>query len=263
VEAARKSSAGAACPICLRQSSLTDEDITPTWARKHLIRSYGPFPGAQAPRRHKFRICMQCNGQLGRRFEEPVAPILKHAIDGIKLRLSMADQRAIGSWVVKTTMLTCLADSTPQEWGHGIAREIVQGMLKTGVPPINSSVRLGIINDSSADAGPARYIGNLLPVGRMPEFAFFSLTSMGHLVWEAVIGVAPNVERFARWTDGRTDRMIRVWPAREIETAWPPPKALHYGQILAMRDAFVAARLDVPGLADPRRRTWDGPVSEP
>jgi len=47
--------------------------------------------------------------------------------------------------------------------------------------------------------------------------------------------------------------MIRVWPPRGHEAEWPPPDALNYNQILAMRDLFVDARLQVPGLADPRR----------
>ncbi|HEV3359224.1 MAG TPA: hypothetical protein VG247_20670 [Pseudonocardiaceae bacterium] len=224
--------------------------------RKHIIANYIQPDVIQMPPRHKYRICRKCNGVLGAAFENSASGLIKRLIDAESFSLDPREQLLVGRWIAKTVLLTCLADSKPENWGYEIARKKVLEMMASGVPPVNTSVRLARMEMGGDDRViPDNYTGNLLPA-KMPDYAFFGINVVGNLCFELVTGIV-GFERYVRWIDRRTLRFIRIWPTRNEEINWPPPKTLHMKQVDQMRQEFMKARINVGELADPRRRTWD------
>jgi hypothetical protein len=149
-----------------------------------------------------------------------------------------------------------LGDSKPENWGHDLARKKILEMMSSGIPPINTSVRLARMEMSDADQDiPDNYTGNLLPA-KMPQFAFFGVSIIGNLCFEVIAGVV-GLERYLRWVDNRNLRFVRVWPTRDYVVDWPPSKTLFMKQVDQMRQAFMSARNMAVKPLDPRRRTWD------
>lgn len=247
------------CKLCLGPGPLTDEDITPTWVRKHVKSNYIEAERTQLPPRHKMRICRTCNGNLGAMFDNRSAHLIRRLIDGETLTLDTVEQSQVAGWAAKFVMMTCFGDSRPGDWGHDLARKIIVGMMTDGEPPINTSIRVGKFDfqNKNDDNAPKNYAGNLLPTTRMPRYAFFGLSTLVNLCIEAVI-CSEDIDRYIRWTDERNLRFVRIWPTKPRAVSWPPARDLHTHQIEEMRHLFVNAQNPTVHIPPARRRRWDG-----
>jgi hypothetical protein len=100
------------CPLCAGAGPLTKEDLVPSWIRRDVLRRYRPAP-ADIPPRFVLRICATCNSNLGRKFEDPAAPILKKLIAGDPLSLDLSEQHIVARWIAKTTLIGLLKTMAP------------------------------------------------------------------------------------------------------------------------------------------------------
>ena len=252
------SRAPARCPICRGASPLTDEDIAPQWARRHLIELLGVEP-RKAPPRIKVRICRACNGRLGRLFEQNASALLRPVFEGRQIRWDMNQQVAVGAWVTKTALLGCLAGALhPEATGpltsHSLeaARRSIIDMMCTKLPPVQTAVFLGRLGHPSEAHSDA--VGPLLPEQGLPPFSLFSCSTMGGLVWEMVLGTDENVLPYVSWADRERVALKRVWPPVSGSFDWPPDVPLTASALTVIRQGYLAAAK--PGVPAPWRRTW-------
>lgn len=249
----------ARCPLCSRPGPLTDEDLVPTWARRYLIQSFGPFPGGKAPRRVKMRICATCNGRLGRRFEAPAAHLLKPMVGGEPITLSTQEQSRVGSWAIKTSLMLAFSGLTQSSWGYELARHLINQTIAEGHPPKYASVRLGHQSITTSPPNDPPKLPELVPVRQMPRSAFFGVCTVGHLAWIMVVGGTEDILQYASWCETDERYLQRVWPPRREAVAWPPPGSLNEEVMSDIRKAFVKSRPPRANYSEPMHRVWEGP----
>lgn len=114
---------GVKCVLCLvRESSPSSEHVFPKWFLRLFPADAGPYlwyvngePVRKrdgAPRKTtsispvKLPACIDCNGELDRRFEKPaVKPVRSLAKTDFRLALRPSDAQAVALWLLKTSLL--------------------------------------------------------------------------------------------------------------------------------------------------------------
>ena len=244
--------APAMCPVCLRQRRLTDEDIVPTWARKHLLRQTSFGSRDQVLRRIKVRICGPCNARLGTQFENRASVVVKPMLDKQSVTLRSRDQRDLAVWIVKTCMLVHVADRGSDSRQGERARRVLAQLLDSGLPPAQTLIRIFGI-DMRAEASSPGVVVDLDFVA--PPTVFFSVSTLGPLGWEMAIGpTGPILEYQSREPPVR--HLVRIWPPASGGVAWPA-SVVTSREIMALRSAYV--RSTRPGMPSPVEHHWRGP----
>jgi hypothetical protein len=231
---AQHSEAPRKCPLCLVNRADTREDVLPKWARRRL-RKLGTYKGNQLPS-VLLPLCHDCNGTLGKRFENETAPILGPMMDGNSRVLSPSDQELIGSWIVKTLLLGSLAPDVPAlPAQREQIRRMCCEMRDRGTPPHQSFVRLAAFDrDQPVDALGH---GDLNRPGYLPTAIARATQFMGHVAWEVVIAPPTELERFVASCPD-SDALTRIWPPQLTTINWPSRTKLVLRDILTLRIAW-------------------------
>lgn len=206
----------------------------PKWARKR-IRKLGIYKGGQVPS-ILLPLCGDCNGTLGKRYENEVAPILGPMTDGEGRALSPSDQEIIGAWIIKTMLLGALDPAVPASPGQREQiRRLACEMRDRRTPPHQSFVRLGSFDPSKPIDADGH--AELHRRGYLPTTLARAANFMGHLAWEVVIGPPRELELFvASCRDN--DSLVRIWPPQLTSVQWPPPVKLVYRDVLTLKLAW-------------------------
>lgn len=235
-----------ACPICAERRELNDEDVLPQWVRrgwKALVEQ--AFPGLvwQVPS-FKFRICTVCNSQMGELFEEQAAPILKPMMAGHVVLLTPRQQGLVGAWITRTnlalslrrqTMAASLSGTPPNEI-HEATRAALHAMILTGIPPLRTSVRIGLLDFRGAKDEVTPAEKRFQPSPPFPKAILWGSSGFAYLIFDYIVGEPDGVAVLEdRITD--EDWLIRVWPPQVEEILWPPPNIFLRGD----RDALAQA----------------------
>jgi hypothetical protein len=226
------------CPLCLTNPANTREDVLPQWARKR-IRKLGVYKGNQVPS-VLLPLCGDCNSAFGRRYENETAPILGPMIDGESRRLSPSDQEVIARWIIKTLLVGALDPAMPAPPAQREQiRRLCCEMRDHGRPPHQSFVRLAAFDP----AQPVNANGHddLHRTGYLPTLLVRATQHMGHVAWEAAIGVPRELERFVASCQDN-ESLVRIWPPQLVAVQWPPPVKLVYRDILSLRLAWNERR---------------------
>lgn len=250
-----KKTPGTVCRLCARPGYITSEDIVPTWLRKHIIRTYGPFPDGRAPRRIKTRICRSCNGGLGRLFENSAPRLIRPLVDGEDVNLTPDQQSFLGGWITKTSIMGNFAGANPSDWGYDLSRSMLSTMMASGHPPVGTSVRIAYCDPWNNSEGVGGDIRTVLPGEMAPLHDFFAVTTLGFLAWEMVTGLATYIYPYIEQTDRLNSNFVRIWPPRKSVVALSRVNnSIDHGQKAALREAFMRAAL--PGMPGPYVRKW-------
>lgn len=132
----------APCPLCGNYRQLSDEDIVPTWARKHVISLASFGPRDQHPRRVKMRICVECNSTMGRGFEDECSELLKPMLHGSAVTLGRRDQVSISRWIIKTSLLMTITGLEKESLDRKRAVDIIRKLVAERIPPAQALVRI-------------------------------------------------------------------------------------------------------------------------
>jgi hypothetical protein len=243
------------CPICLTRRANTKEDILPQWVREIVLKSFGPGKGRQLPPRIVMPMCDTCNGTLNGRFEIPARPILAPLFRGEIATLTPSQQSLASGWIIKGELLMFFwrAHEHPEHPHAETIRRIVVEMMECGLPPNQTTVRLGRV-DPRENPRPAGTTDGLLPAA-VPQSLMHSVSTTGPVFWEAAVGVEVELGAFiAAAEDGH--HLVRLWPPSVLPIKWPPAKTLTFGQVEAMRTAWKEA--GGPGHA--RRAVAESPL---
>jgi hypothetical protein len=221
------------CPVCLENHADTREDVMPKWVRKR-IRKLGVYVGDRVPS-ILMPMCKQCNRKFGHRYENETAPILGPMMDGESRLLMTVDQEIVGRWIVKTTLLGALNQTTAGSPDSERIRRFCCSMRDHGTPPHQSFVRLGAFDrEQPIDA---QGHGNLHRPGYLPTVHVRGANVSGHVAWQVAIGEPSELERFiASCTDN--DSLKLIWPPQLTPVAWPPPVKLTYRDVLTLKLAW-------------------------
>ncbi len=241
------------CPLCGNYEKLSDEDIVPTWARKHVIR-LGSFGARdQYPRRVKMRICIDCNSTLGRIFERQCSELMKPMLDGSTVTLGPRDQVYISCWVIKTSLLMTITGLKKDSSDRTLAVDMIRKLAIERIPPAQTLVRIfkRDINEEEVGAGH-----NRLTRSKAPPTAFFSISSIGYLGWEMAIGPIGPILEYQSESCGRAGFM-QIWPPQEKEIRWPTTSIVSTEEIDGLREAYLKS--SKPDSAVPVIRRWGGP----
>ncbi|MEP9382942.1 hypothetical protein [Nocardioides sp. KR10-350] len=236
------------CPICGERAQLTFEDVIPTWLRKESLKAWqgdGPLPA-----RVKVRICRGCNESLGRKFESPLAPILKRFVSGAPVVLDGATQVSIGAWIAKTSVLGLLMrEQAGSEIGRTAAVELLRrlmctGALCTGALCFPASVRLFHVSPTDdSDAALRRVVP-----GGVPPYpvGVYAVSTFGRFGYEFFSSTAELIARYAQVTRTHA-RSVTISPVPGDQVVWPPRHMTAQADLLALRSAYSDRR--DPGLA--------------
>lgn len=229
------------CPVCLVNPADTTEDVMPQWVRKR-IRKLGVYVGGQVPS-VLMPMCRTCNEEFGRRYENETAPILGPMMEGEARALSPSDQQIVGSWIIKTALLSALARSAGETGQREQIRRLCCEMRDHGRPPHQSFVRLAAFDHDQpvdADGHP-----DLHRTGYLPTLLVRGTNISAHVAWEVAIGAPRQLERFvASCRDN--DSLIRIWPPQLASVDWPPPVKLVLRDVLTLKAAWNERRWPPP-----------------
>lgn len=229
------------CPICGLPASLTDEDMVPLWLRRTVFDLYPLGPKEQAMPRATLRICHPCNRQLKIVFEDHVSEFAKPMVRGQPILLSPRQQVILGSWAAKTGLIISLSDTRPGHLGREETRELLVNTMSTGLPPVQTSVRIMRI-EKGPDTGERGPIPHLLP-SPPPRVGWFGCFSFGYMALELLMGSPDQLLPFiARTQDD--DWFIRVWPPDipQQRKVWPPPQSLRRSDYRRLKQAWIDAQ---------------------
>jgi hypothetical protein len=242
-----------ACPICGMRRRLSDEDVIPTWARRHvmLLASFGPRE--QHPRRVKMRICTVCNSTLGQIFERRTSELVKPMLHGSTVILNRKDQLHITCWIIKTSLLTTVMGLQQGDPDRVLALAMIRRLMVERLPPVRTLIR--IFTRDIEDEGPAAGSAQQARV-HAPRTAFFSITSIGCVGWEMAIGPDWPVLVYQSETSERPG-YLQIWPPREAEVRWPPSTVVNTQEIHALRAAYLASSTSAG--PKPTILRWGGP----
>ena len=239
----------ARCPLCAGPGPLTKEDLVPSWIRRDVLRRYRLAQG-DIPRRFVLRICATCNGNLGRCFEDPAAPILKKLIAGRSLSLELPEQQVVSRWIAKTTLIGLLKTTSPG-LPHEALTKLLRRVIDQQVPPTGSCIRLfQVVPDNSASSVPEQ----TLTGGELPRpLSVFGVSYFGKFGYEMVCGLEETILAYALRTR-RSSLSVTVWPMSRTPVLWPPATAIRGTDLLALRQAHGSTRDD--GVPSPFDYSW-------
>lgn len=242
-----------ACPICGMRRRLSDEDVIPTWARRHvlLLASFGPRE--QHPRRVKMRICTICNSTLGQIFERRTSELVKPMLHGSTAILNRKDQLHISCWIIKTSLLSTVMGLEQGDPDRALALAMIRRLMAERLPPVQTLIRIFTrdIDDEGLVPGSAEQSRV-----HAPPTAFFSITSIGCVGWEMAIGPEWPILAYQSETLERPG-FLQIWPPRETEIRWPPSTVVDTREIDALRVAYLASSKQ--GGPKPTILRWGGP----
>jgi hypothetical protein len=231
------------CPICRRLGPLTNEDIFPTWLRKEVLSTLSEGR-TQAPPRIKVRICETCNKTMGQKFEQTAAPLLKTILAGEALSLTPKVQQVLSAWLTKTALLGCLAGSRAHLWGYHLLGTLIDDLIRTGLPPVQTVVRIGATNSQYS------IFQNLLPeASRMPKYYFFSSSVTGPLAWDVAVGPRDEILPFISWCEDHQQELMVIWPPRRSNNSmWPLEPKINMEMMRHLRAQWLDAQNPNPDL---------------
>lgn len=174
------------CRLCGEVRQLTYEDVYPTWMRKFVRRNL-MAADQRVPDKVTLRACNDCNRELGEKFENPVAPILKPLVAGQRVTLDPDELRTVASWLwLKDIEYVLMRDTV---WRHGapgtpitssdiaLWRCRLNDLRRTMAPPLGYVARLGVIGgsrDPSNSTSPDPFV----PADFVTEYT--GITSFNH-----------------------------------------------------------------------------------
>jgi hypothetical protein len=160
-------------------------------------------------------MCGTCNGALNSRFEIPAQAILGPLFRGENATLTPSQQSLASGWIIKGELLMFFwhAHEHPEHPNAEMLRQIVVDMMARGLPPHQTTIRLGRV-DPRETPRPADTTMGLLPAA-VPQCWMHSVSTIGPLFWEAVVAAEGELDAFIAATDD-SDHLIRLWPPREM-----------------------------------------------
>lgn len=202
-------------------------------------------------------MCGTCNGTLNDKFEIPARPVLAPLFRDEGATMTPSQQALASGWIIKGELLMFFwhAHEHPDHPNAELFRQIVVDMIARGLPPHQTSIRLGRV-DPRENPRPADTAAGLLPVV-VPPSLMHSLSTTGPVFWEAVVAAAGELDAFIAATPDN-DQLIRLWPPSVTAITWPPTDVLAFGQVEAMRRAWKEAA--GPGHA--RRAVAEAPLTQ-
>lgn len=226
------------CPLCRNSPARTEEDIIPRWARKLALQLYGPSQ-ALWPARIRMPMCESCNRALNEKFEMPTRLLLDPMIRGQAVQLAPREQALIAAWIVKSDLLMHFwqPHMNPPQHNEEVIRACVLDMLTHGLPPVQSSVRLGRVETIGVPDPRLSPVEHLFP-GTVPVTLMHGITTFGPLLWESVVGTQEEVLPFIARTQDN-DWLLRIWPPKIGDVPWPTG-TLTGGEIAGLRRKWTA-----------------------
>ena len=211
------------CRLCgATPVRLTDEDVYSSWLRRH-VGSTLKTPDQLMPRKLIIRACHDCNGDLARKFEDPVAPLLKPLVLGEPVTFTPKQAQKVASWLwLKDIEYVLMRDVT---YRHGSAvgpmtsaelhqfRGYLEVLRRTLAPPDGYVVRVGVIGHS---ADPLTLANDEQPFIR-PDFleVYSGITSFNHLgraVFQTTL-TGPRASKQLADDVLADNRTALMWPA--------------------------------------------------
>ncbi|MDT0215523.1 hypothetical protein Q9R29_16660 [Rothia sp. ARF10] len=189
------------------------------------------------------RACMECNADLGQKFENPAAPLLKPLVVGDLAEFTPAQLRSVAAWLwLKDIEYVLMRDvtyerdqdekpmteATMTEWRHHL-----RNLRRTVRPPEGYVARLGVIGHS---ADPATH-ASIRPFVRADFTAHYrgitSFNQVGRAVFQTTLTGSRAAAKLAAEMslDDRTDLL---WPADG--TIAVPKMRLPFGDVVRWKD---------------------------
>lgn len=212
------------------------------WLRRHVGREL-KHPDQLMPPRLTVRACMDCNADLGHKFENPAAPLLKPLVVGHLAEFAPAHLRTVAAWLwLKDIEYVLMRDVTYErdqgekpmteatlaEW-----RDNLRALRRTVRPPEGYVARLGVIGHS---ADPATH-ASTRPFVRSDFTALYQgITSFNH-VGRAVFQTTRTGSRAAAMLAAEIsldDRTDLLWPVNGTITV--PTTRLPFGDIVRWKN---------------------------
>jgi hypothetical protein len=231
------------CPLCLgRRHPSTVEDYLPQWLRKADLTARPVPAGEQLPEKFKTRICKKCNAHLGKKFENPAAPLLKPVVGSdATLTWDADDQATIAHWFIKTNLMYAFA-CLPKDDREFVRKALLDFMYALNIDGY-WSIRVGAMNpvigklDSDAVAPTAENVEHLIPAV-LPATAHAGIEGVGWLQAEVIyVRDEASFHKFIADTPD-SDWWIRLWPVVAQKIHWPPGQRLSFLDVLRMKQVW-------------------------
>jgi hypothetical protein len=255
---------GKSCVFCGGRP-LHKEHLLPNWLRQHVPNAalelistdYHGIAGASgnaSAAKHRGRsfdltvkaVCQRCNNGWMSDLESEVKSIITPMLEGYpwkthgelnRVHLSLADQRIIAAWVVKTVLMWHLASRTPADLPH----EYFAALRETGQPPPGCRVWMGCYVGEKMWSFHESSLKVPSPSGEPPDnFNGYGETlSVRYLIFQ-VIGVpGPQGARFIP-SDSHRRIVHEIWPFPQ-PFAWPGQRFVNTSGLRYLAEAFIGS----------------------
>lgn len=250
------------CFFCLNNAD-SIEDAWPHWMTNqfkasqlnevHLERRgvlHGPWRVHQ-PELKVRHVCQQCNNGWMSQLESQSKHFLQPLITGKRCKLDISSQTTIAIWSMKTSMVLEALDQPSQRAYTQQEREQLRTLYAM---PWRTSVWLALsIHPSIFLSCKNRHLN----ADNEKDISGVSITmAFAHLVLQVLTirvprDVGPTTQVTTNVRRGPWDQAtVQIWPAKPIQTEWPPALGLSGEEGLdALADRFSAAMLNENELA--------------
>lgn len=226
------------CKICeciVPTGQRTEEHVYPRWLRTRIEQWYAALPPAfHAPWKHVRAtilkpVCLPCHRRINSLFEtNPAKELLLRIIDEEALELTPDQLTLLAAWYAKTGLILGLVPRPKNQpvpmRGIRLIRRELQGVLKSGVPPENTSIRIAHVTTSTEQ--PTQPIA---PPGARDLFqgepGIIALIALPHVACELLTLSGPGLVKHIEATKN-DDRFVRLWPRQGHGVIWPPSSHL-------------------------------------
>lgn len=185
-------------------------------------------------------VCQDCQRRLNVQFEDPAADLLKAMLSDSVLVLSPAQQVLLAGWFVKTALVLALAraaqnpgptlphETTLQEQ----MRAAVHKMLKTGVPPKHTTLRVAYATPLKPPPPDSRgflprWFLDYKPALYSCHIGLFVM----YLAWETLFGMSQATLVALTNATQDDDRFVTLWPPNGTDITWPPNSPISYLEV--------------------------------
>jgi hypothetical protein len=237
------------CNICLSVNGpWTAEDIYPKWLRKWMLglmelvnETPSDLPPFQPSRRPLFKpVCQSCQRRLNQTFEIPASSLMLELLEHTEMVLTPERQTTIAAWLIKTDIIFALYREPPfaltPPYAELLRRKLLR-MMEDGMPPPNTTARIGAIKDGDV---PAERPRPFLPEG-WPNASISivsSVSPVATMVSETIIGGDLSLVPYVSATQG-DERLLYVWPPQIGGVRWPPTERMGFDDVLDLREEWL------------------------
>lgn len=226
-----------------------------------LVREFGREDLAQQMPSQLLSICRRCNSEMGEKFDDPTAPILKPMMDGYEVTLTPQAQVRVATWLLKYVLLGTLQIIVNPKTGtlqqdeplRKYLADRLRHMLMTRTPPPGTFVRIAAVNMSDATPLSVDSIRAYEPANDAPEGVISGAGRFGVFMYDGFIGSEDEVFDLINRAVDDKGRLIRIWPPQVEDVLWPPRPLFSESEYWSLVQAWPQDRQSrrYPGLCYP------------